>query len=144
MAQAMTRDQVTLVKETFALLVPYGDLFGARFYDELFGLNPNIQYMFRGDRKVQERKLTEMIAATVADLSRPEVNLPRLAQLGARHVAYGAKDADFGNYRRAFMRTLEQFIAERFTAEVKAAWAEFFEYIINIMKRGMAERRRVS
>ncbi|HTO81753.1 MAG TPA: hemin receptor, partial [Methylomirabilota bacterium] len=64
----MTPDQIALVRQSFAKVLPIRDAAAALFYDRLFTLDPSTRPMFRGDLKSQGAKLMAAIGAVVRSL----------------------------------------------------------------------------
>src|SRR6185295_2870013 len=85
----MTAEEKTLVKESFAHVLPIAEAAAELFYARLFQLDPSLKPLFRGDMREQGRKLMQMLAVTVAGLDRPDELLPNLRRLGERHAGYG-------------------------------------------------------
>jgi hemoglobin-like flavoprotein len=88
----------------------------------------------------QGEKLMQMIGVAVSKLDAPEVLVPALQALGRRHGGYGFQDKDYGTVGAALLSTLEKGLGPAFTAEVKAAWAEVY----GVMTEVMTEAARVA
>lgn len=129
----MTSSEITLVKDSFRLVVPIADQAAALFYARLFELDPSLRPMFRGDLHEQGRKLMTMLAAAVAALERPEALLPTVRQLGARHAGYGVQEKHYVTVGAALLWTLEKGLGAGFTTEVRAAWTKLYTLIANTM-----------
>ena len=69
----MTPQQITLVRENFAKVVPIREQAAALFYDRLFAIDPSTRPLFRGDMKSQGAKLMAAIEAVDA-IARPHRN----------------------------------------------------------------------
>jgi hypothetical protein len=65
----MTPEQVTLVQQTFALVVPVADEAAETFYRRLFDVAPAVKPLFHGDMTEQRRKLMASLAVVVRGLS---------------------------------------------------------------------------
>jgi nitric oxide dioxygenase len=130
----MTPEQVKQVQESFGLIRPDLERFAEVFYMQLFEQRPEIQYMFRGDRKEQERKLARMLDTIVTALDRADDIEPALSSLGRRHVGYGVRAKDYGAFGEVLMWTVEKFLDTAFTPEVQGAWRAFFEHISGYMR----------
>lgn len=130
----MTPEHVKLVQESFALFRPDLGLFAELLYMELFEQCPKIQYMYRGDRKEQERKLAGMLDMIVNALDQVDNIKPALWNLGRRHVTYGVRAKDYQAFGEVLMWTLEKFLYTTFTPEVEDSWRAFYEHISGIMR----------
>jgi hemoglobin-like flavoprotein len=118
----MTPDQVKLVQESFAKVVPIADQAAGIFYDRLFEIAPSVKSMFTGDMAEQRRKLMTMLAAVVNGLGNLESILPAASALAIRHVNYGAKTEHYPVVGAALLWTLEKGLGDAWTPEVADAW----------------------
>jgi hemoglobin-like flavoprotein len=118
----MTPDQVKLVQESFAKVVPIADQAAGIFYDRLFEIAPSVKSMFTGDMAEQRRKLMTMLAAVVNGLGNLESILPAASALAIRHVSYGAKTEHYPDVGSALLWTLEKGLGDAWTPEVADAW----------------------
>ncbi|MDY0745606.1 globin family protein [Paucibacter sp. R3-3] len=135
----MTPQQITLVRSSFKLfstLQPVTSAAGAIFYAKLFANDPSLRHMFKGDMAQQGERLMAMIGNGVAMLDRADALLPVLRQLGARHVRYGVRDEHYDIVGAVLLETLEQALAEDFSAEVRKAWIAAYGLISATMKEG--------
>jgi hemoglobin-like flavoprotein len=87
----MTPEQVRLVQQSFAQVVPIADKAAEIFYSRLFELAPAVKPLFRGDMVEQRRKLVAALAVVVGGLSDLPRVLPAAGALAKRHVGYGAQ-----------------------------------------------------
>jgi nitric oxide dioxygenase len=122
----MTPDQVSLVQDSFAKVVPIADQAAVIFYDRLFEIAPQMRPMFKGDMAEQRRKLIAMLSTVVTGLSKLETILPAASALATRHVAYGAQPAHYPVVGAALLWTLEKGLGEAWTPDVADAWAEVY------------------
>ena len=118
----MTPEQVKLVQESFAKVVPISDQAAVIFYDRLFEIAPSVKSMFTGDMAEQRRKLMTMLAAVVNGLGNLESILPAASALAIRHVNYGAKTEHYPVVGSALLWTLEKGLGDAWTPEVADAW----------------------
>ena len=135
----MNRQQIDLVRASFALVQPIAAQAAAIFYDKLFAADPSLRTLFRGDMAHQGERLMTMIGSAVGLLDRPDTLLPVLRQLGARHGGYGVVDAHYASVGTALLQTLEQGLGAAFTPEVRDAWVETY----GLISRTMIEAARV-
>ena len=122
----MQDHQIELVRGSFALVQPIAPQAAALFYDHLFVADPSLRALFRGDMANQGERLMTMIGSAVRLLDKPDMLLPVLRSLGARHVGYGVVDAHYATVGGALLLTLEQGLGEAFTADVRAAWTAMY------------------
>jgi len=132
----MTPSQKLLVQQTFVKVVPIAEQAAALFYGRLFEVDPSLRPLFKTDLKVQGQKLMQMIGYCVGKLDAPEELLPAVRELGAKHVGYGVKDANYDTVGAALLWTLEKGLGAGFTPEVKDAWATTYGVLASTMKEG--------
>jgi hemoglobin-like flavoprotein len=129
----MTPEKVRLVQESFAQLVPMKDEVVAAMYERLFELDPGLRPLFRGDMARQRSRLGVALAMVVHGLKNPVAIVPVLEELGRRHNGYGVKPEHYATVGEAMLWALEQALGERFTADVRAAWADAYDLTASTM-----------
>ena len=136
----MNEDQITLVQESFAKVVPIKDAAAEIFYGDLFETAPEVKpYFADTDMSDQGSKLMATLAVVVNGLRDLEKIVPVAEKLAIGHVDYGVKAEDYDKVGASLLRTLEKGLGEAFTDEVKNAWAAVYEVLANTMKAGAAE-----
>ena len=141
----MTNEQRALVRESWLRCQPTLRQAGAEFYRRLFALDPAVRELFAGtDMEEQQRKLVRMLTAIVAQLDRPEILVPEVSSLGARHVRYGVRPADYETVGEALLWTLELSLGDGFSAEVREAWTEAYLLMATLMRRGAGQAGRLA
>jgi methyl-accepting chemotaxis protein len=140
----MTPEQITLVQSSFDRLGPQLPTLATRFYQELFARNPALRSLFTTDMAEQKvrfsRKLTEIVWA-----------MPRLAELlthtralGARHVGYGVRVADYRTVGDALQAALAAVLGDGFDTPTREAWILAYNLVAETMLEGAAAARPVS
>ena len=140
----MTPEQITLVQSSFDRLGPQLPTLATRFYQELFARNPALRSLFTTDMAEQKvrfsRKLTEIVFA-----------MPRLAELlthtralGARHVGYGVRVADYRTVGDALLAALAAVLGDSFDTPTREAWILAYNLVAETMLEGAAAARPVS
>lgn len=135
----MTPEQLVLVKESWAMVVPIRDQAAELFYGKLFELDPALKPMFKGNMQEQGRKLTAMINTAVNGLDKLEAIVPAVQDLGRRHVAYGVEDKHYDTVGTALIWTLEKGLGSVFTQDCKEAWVTVYGVLAGTMKSAAAE-----
>ena len=135
----MTPEQIELVKQSWAQVVPISDKAAELFYGKLFELDPSVRSLFSGDMEEQGRKLMKMIGTAVNALDRLDDVVPAVQDLGVRHIAYGVKDEHYGTVGAALLWTLETGLGEAFTEPTKEAWATVYGVLAETMKSAAAK-----
>src|SRR5258708_40336542 len=118
----MTPEQVKLVQQSFAQVVPIADKAAEIFYDRLFELAPAVRPLFRGDTAEQRRKLMATLAVVVGGLSDLPGVLPGASALAKRHVDYGARPEHYAVVGETLLWTLQRGLGSQWTPQVAAAW----------------------
>lgn len=130
----LTPEQITLVQESWAKVVPISETAAELFYGKLFELDPELKPLFKGDMKEQGRKLMAMINTAINGLTDLEAIVPAVQQLGERHVDYGVKAKDYDTVGAALIWTLGQGLGDAFTDGVKEAWVGVYTLVATTMK----------
>jgi len=136
---AMSREQIRVVQETFGRLEPYAPLVAELFYRRLFEIAPQLRPLFPSDLTEQSAKLMAMLAIAITNLDRVEEIAPAVSDLGRRHVGYGVTADDYKPVGEALIWTMEQGLRDEFTPAVKSAWLAAYGMLIGVMMAGAAE-----
>ena len=132
----MSPAQQDLVRATFSRLAVMPEVTGALFYERLFAANPSFRPLFSDDMRVQGVKLMTTLTLVVYNLHQPGQVLPAIRDLGARHVGYGVKLADYDALKEALVWTLEQSLGEDCTPAVRDAWSVCYDELAQEMQAG--------
>jgi hemoglobin-like flavoprotein len=129
----MTPEQVRLVQQSFAQVVPIADKAAEIFYDRLFELAPAVKPLFRGDMAEQRRKLIATLAVVVGGLSDLPSVLPAASALAKRHVGYGAQPEHYPVVGEALLWTLARGLGPQWTPDVAGAWTAAYTTLSGYM-----------
>ena len=135
----MTPEQVTLIQDSFAKVVPIAETAAELFYGKLFELDPAVKPLFKTDLKEQGAKLMATLNVVVTGLTDLESIVPAVQDLGRRHVGYGVKDEHYDTVGAALIWTLGQGLGDGFTDEVEGAWTAAYGILAATMKDAAAE-----
>lgn len=130
----MTPQQRHHVQQSFALVAPIAAQAAAIFYEQLFERDPGLRRLFRGDMATQGERLMAMIGGAVQLLDQPARLDATLRALGQRHVGYGVRADHYDTVGAALLATLAIGLGERFTPDVRAAWATLYGHISRTMQ----------
>ena len=136
----MKSEQIILVQESFARVIPIADTAAELFYSRLFELDPELKPLFKGDMKQQGAKLMSTLNLVVSSLAHLETIVPAVQELGRRHAGYGVEEAHYDTVGEALVWTLGQGLGKDFTVDVEAAWLSAFEILASTMKHAASER----
>lgn len=135
----MTPEQIALVKDSWAKVVPISEQAAGLFYGKLFEAYPEVQPYFKGDMQDQGRKLMAMIGMAVNGLDDLGPLVPAVQAMGKRHVGYGVKDEDYDKVAECLIWTLEQGLGAAFTPDTRTAWVLMYTTVADVMKAAAAE-----
>jgi nitric oxide dioxygenase len=140
----MSPQQIDLVQRSFAEVKPIAAAAAGLFYNRLFILDPSLRHLFKGEMTKQGQMLMSMIGAAVAGLRNLETLAPVVRQLGARHVGYGVRTEHYAIVGSALLWTLGEGLGEKFTPEVREAWAAAYDLLSEVMQLGAMEPLEVA
>ena len=130
----MTPDEVKIIKQTWAMVVPSAEQVGPLFYNRLFEIAPETKHMFtRTSIPEQSKKLLAMLSYVINKLDNLENLLEEIAALAKRHVQYGVTEEHYTKVGEALLWTLEKGLGEHWTVEVKDAWVTCYTTLSGAM-----------
>ena len=135
----LTQAHIALVQDSFADVTVIADDAAALFYRRLFEIDPALKAMFKGDMAEQRRKLMQMLSVAVKGLNHIDRLIPVVEDLGRRHVHYGVEEHHYDTVGNALLWTLEKGLGDRFTPEVREAWATVYGLLASTMARAAAK-----
>ena len=136
----MTPQQIQLVQDSFRTVAPLGTGVAEIFYGRLFQLDPGLRGLFADDMTTQHQQLMAMIGIVVKGLTRLDVLVPQVAELGRRHAGYGVEPSHYDTVGAALLWTLEQGLGDALTDDVREAWTEAYGVLAQTMMAGAEEK----
>ncbi|MEL6523244.1 MAG: globin family protein [Pseudomonadota bacterium] len=131
----MKEEQIALVQESFAKVVPIKDAAAEIFYNDLFETAPEVKgYFANTDMADQGSKLMATLGTVVNGLRDLDKIVPVAQDMAVRHVNYGVKPEDYDKVGASLLRTLEKGLGDGFTPEVKEAWTAAYTTLAGVMK----------
>jgi hemoglobin-like flavoprotein len=127
---------VNALETSFDLVAPRGDELMDEFYSRLFAAAPAVKPLFPADMKRQKVMLLGALVLLRKSLRDLDAIVPKLRELGARHVAYGAEPEHYPVVGTALIASMAAVAGDAWTAEYEAAWAEAFEVVAATMLEG--------
>jgi len=119
----MQDNQISLIQDSFAKVVPIKDAAAEIFYADLFETAPEVKpYFASSDMTEQGAKLMATLGLVVNGLRDMDKILPVAADLAVRHVDYGVKVDDYSKVGASLIRTLEKGLGDAFDAPTREAW----------------------
>ncbi|MDA0182403.1 globin domain-containing protein [Solirubrobacter phytolaccae] len=125
---------------SFDLVAPRGDELMELFYARLFATAPAVQPLFaHADMARQRQMLLSALVLLRRSLRNLDAVLPRLRELGARHVAYGAEEAHYAVVGSTLIGAMAELAGGDWRIEYTEAWTEAFGVVAGAMLEGAAE-----
>lgn len=131
-----------LLRSTWKQAFSYGDDFVVHFYNTLFRLAPELRPLFGADMRPQRRHIVKMLHMVIAGVDRPDVLVPQLRELGARHHSYGVVAEHFPMVARALKETLAHFLGDDWTDEAALTWDDALTAVAKWMIEGLQSADR--
>ena len=129
----MNTQQIELVQASFEKVRPIADQAAETFYQRLFEIAPHYRHLFKNNMRKQGAMLMSTLGLAVGSLNNLEAILPAVQSLGRRHAGYGVTAEDYQPVAEAFLWTLDYYLGEAFTPELKEAWVEAYTILAGAM-----------
>ncbi|HLM36051.1 MAG TPA: globin domain-containing protein [Gaiellaceae bacterium] len=131
---------VDILEESFDLVAPRGDELVAVFYGNLFVRAPHVRSLFAHvEMKKQRAMLLAALVLLRESLRDLDAIVPKLRELGARHVAYGATPEAYPIVGEVLIATMAQVAGSAWRDEYGDAWAEVYGVVQAAMLDGAAQ-----
>lgn len=140
----LTREQKTLVQDTWKLVVPIAPKAAELFYGKLFELDPSLRPLFKADLRDQGAKLMKTLGVAVNSLNDLPALVPVLQALSQRHVGYGVENDHYATVGKALLWTLEQGLGARATPAVLEAWGAVYGLVSSVMIEAAEAKTQVA
>jgi len=125
------------LETSFDLVAPRGDELMDVFYARLFAAAPAVKPLFAGaDLKKQKTMLLGTLVLLRKSLRDLEAIVPKLRELGARHVAYGARPEHNPVVGVVLIASMAEIADEAWRPEYERAWSEAFAVVAGAMVEG--------
>ena len=129
----MNTQQIELVQASFEMVRPIADQAAETFYQRLFEIAPQYRALFKSNMRKQGAMLMSTLGLAVGSLNNLETILPAVRALGKRHAGYGVTAEDYQPVAEAFLWTLDSYLGEDFTPELRDAWVEAYTILAGAM-----------
>ena len=125
------------LETSFDLIAPRGDELMDVFYARLFAAAPAVKPLFAGtDLKKQKGMLLATLVLLRKSLRNLEAIVPKLRELGARHVAYGARPEHYPVVGEVLIASMAEIAGTAWTDEYEQAWSTAFGIVAGAMIEG--------
>jgi methyl-accepting chemotaxis protein len=127
------------LETSFDLVAPRGDELMDTFYARLFAAAPAVKPLFaRTDLRRQKSMLLAALVLLRKSLRDLDAIVPKLHELGARHVAYGAQPGHYPVVGQVLIASMAAVAGDAWRPEFERAWAAAFEIVAGAMLDGAA------
>ena len=137
----MTPEQITLVQSSYERVGSELPALATRFYQELFGRDPALRALFTTDMALQKVRFADKLTEIVRAIPRLDELLAHTRALGARHVGYGVRVADYKTVGEALLAALAAVLGDSFDAQTREAWYIAYNLMAETMLEGAASAR---
>jgi hemoglobin-like flavoprotein len=125
------------LETSFDLVATRGDELMDVFYARLFAAAPAVKPLFAAtDLKRQKTMLLGTLVLLRKSLRDLEAIVPKLHDLGARHVAYGAEPEHYPVVGEVLIASMAEIAGPAWPAEYARAWGEAFGIVAGAMLEG--------
>lgn len=139
----MTPEQIRLVQSSFERAGPDLSALATRFYQELFRREPALRTLFTTDMALQKVRFSDKLTEIVRAIARLDELLAHTRALGARHVGYGVRVADYKIVGEALIAALAVVLGDSFDAQTREAWTIAYNLMAETMLEGAASARSI-
>jgi hemoglobin-like flavoprotein len=109
------------------------------FYARLFAAAPTVRPLFAAtDLGRQKTMLLGTLVLLRRSLRDLDAIVPKLRELGARHVAYGAEPDHYPVVGQALIASMAEVAGDAWRPEFERAWAAAFDIVAGAMLDGAA------
>jgi methyl-accepting chemotaxis protein len=132
---------IEALETSFDLVAPRGDELMDIFYARLFEAAPAVKPLFaRTDLRKQKIMLLRALGLLRRSLRDLDPVVPILHDLGARHVAYGARPEHYPVVGAVLIASMAEVAGEAWRPEYERAWAAAFDVVAAAMLDGAARQ----
>ena len=125
------------LETSFDLIAPRGDDLMDAFYRRLFEAAPAVKPLFAGtDMKRQKTMLLGTLVLLRKSLRDLDAIVPKLHELGARHIDYGAQPEHYPVVGEALIGAMAEVAGAAWLPEYERAWGAAFEIVAGAMIEG--------
>jgi hemoglobin-like flavoprotein len=128
------------LETSFDLVAPRGDELMDEFYARLFETAPAVKPLFAStDLRRQKTMLLGTLVLLRKSLRDLGAIVPKLRELGARHVAYGAQPEHYPVVGEVLIASMAAVAGDAWRPEHERAWGAAFEIVAGAMMEGAQE-----
>lgn len=126
------------LETSFDHVAPRGDELMDVFYRRLFDAAPAVRPLFPDDMRKQKTMLLGALVLLRKSLRDLEAIVPKLRELGARHVGYGAQPEHYPVVGAVLIASLAEVAGDAWSARFEHAWTTAYGIVAATMLEGAA------
>jgi len=127
------------LETSFDLVAPHGDELMDVFYARLFATAQAVRPLFPDDMRRQKSMLLGALVLLRKSLRDLEAIVPKLRELGARHVAYGAQPEHYPVVGAVLIASLAEVAGDAWGPRFEQAWTIAYGIVAAAMLEGAAQ-----
>lgn len=132
------------LETSFDIVAQRGDELMDTFYARLFAAAPAVRPLFSGtDLGRQKTMLLGTLVLLRKSLRNIDAIVPKLRDLGVRHVAYGAHPEHYPIVGQVLIDSMAEVGGDQWRPEYTRAWAGAFDVVADAMLDGAATRTQL-
>jgi len=130
---------LSALETSFDLVAPRGDELVDTFYARLFAAAPAVRPLFDGvDVQRQKTMLLGALVLLRKSLRNLDPIVPKLREMGARHVAYGAEPEHYPVVGEVLIASMAEIAGDAWRPAYTAAWVAAYGVVAGAMLQGAA------
>lgn len=140
----MNGEVIDRLEKSFNLLAPRGPELVDRFYAHLFSRHPALRPMFPDDMSGQKKKLLASLVLVIGNIRAVEKLEKPLADMGRRHVGYGAEAEHYPVIRDTLVSVMADMAGEAWSDQLSDDWAGALDFMASVMLKGAQQAHEVA
>jgi hemoglobin-like flavoprotein len=133
----MTSESIARIRASFFEVSTEPRALAGRFYEELFAAAPHLRHLFPVDLTSLQGHFEAALALVIRNLEELPALAESLRDLGAQHVAWGARPQDYRVVRQSIIRGIQK-SAKNWNETLETDWYQAITSVIVPMIEGAA------
>ncbi len=134
---SFSQEQIERLESSFQLIEPRIDQVVEVFYNNLFDAAPDLRAAFPKDLTAQQAHMNSALKLVAKNIGNMENLAEPLRQMGARHVGYGAQEAQFPVVRDIMVKSFGEVAGYAWTSQLASDWGSALDVVAGYMIEGM-------
>lgn len=129
----LTTAQISLIRESYAQVLPEAERVSGLFYQDLFQRDPRVEPLFKSPMSEQGMRFMMALEAIVENLDDQKALDARVDRLASSHAHFHIRPESYREMEESLVDTLAHALGARFTNDVELAWRSAFGQIGKLM-----------